>query len=92
MPALQVSQMVSRELEKECIVVFDEAHNIDNIAIEALSVNLREHTLEAAARNIGRLNAVHVAHQRSSHFVIEHHCSEACMSLNFLHPADFGKQ
>ncbi len=27
--------MVSRELEKECIVVFDEAHNIDNVCIEA---------------------------------------------------------
>ena len=33
--AAQVSQMVSRELEKECIVVFDEAHNIDNVCIEA---------------------------------------------------------
>ena len=32
--AAQVSQMVSRELEKECIVVFDEAHNIDNVCIE----------------------------------------------------------
>ena len=30
----QVSNMVSRELEKECIVVFDEAHNIDNVCIE----------------------------------------------------------
>jgi DNA excision repair protein ERCC-2 len=30
----QVSQMVSRELEKECIIVFDEAHNIDNVCIE----------------------------------------------------------
>ena len=28
--------MVSRELERECIVVFDEAHNIDNVCIEAL--------------------------------------------------------
>jgi hypothetical protein len=28
--------MVSRELEKECVVVFDEAHNIDNVCIEAL--------------------------------------------------------
>ena len=27
--------MVSRELEKECVVVFDEAHNIDNVCIEA---------------------------------------------------------
>lgn len=31
---LQVSNMVSRELEKECVVVFDEAHNIDNVCIE----------------------------------------------------------
>lgn len=51
-------QMVSRELEKECMVVFDEAHNIDNVCIEALSVNLRQQTLEAAGRNLGRLNAV----------------------------------
>lgn len=35
-PAPQVSQMVSRELEKECIVVFDEAHNIDNVCIEVI--------------------------------------------------------
>ena len=26
--------MVSRELEKECVVGFDEAHNIDNVCIE----------------------------------------------------------
>ena len=37
LPALQVSQMVSREMERECVVVFDEAHNIDNVCIEALS-------------------------------------------------------
>lgn len=29
--------MVSREMERECVVVFDEAHNIDNVCIEALS-------------------------------------------------------
>lgn len=28
--------MVSREMERECVVVFDEAHNIDNVCIEAL--------------------------------------------------------
>ena len=33
-PFVQVSNMVSRELEKECVVVFDEAHNIDNVCIE----------------------------------------------------------
>ncbi len=34
---VQVSNMVSRELEKECVVVFDEAHNIDNVCIEVRS-------------------------------------------------------
>lgn len=48
---------VSRELEKECVVVFDEAHNIDNVCIEALSVNLREQTLSNATRNLGALTA-----------------------------------
>lgn len=50
--------MVSRELEKECVVVFDEAHNIDNVCIEALSVNLRQQTLAAARRNIQKLDGV----------------------------------
>ena len=49
---------VSRELEKECIVVFDEAHNIDNVCIEALSVNLRQQTLDVAGRNLNRLKGV----------------------------------
>jgi DNA excision repair protein ERCC-2 len=56
-----VLQMVSRELEKECVVVFDEAHNIDNVCIEALSVNLRQQTLNAARRNITKLEAVRIA-------------------------------
>ena len=30
----KVSQLVSRQVEKEAIVVFDEAHNIDSICIE----------------------------------------------------------
>ncbi|CAD7699872.1 unnamed protein product, partial [Ostreobium quekettii] len=51
----KVANMVSKELEKECVVVFDEAHNIDNVCIEALSVNLRQKTLEHASRNTTRL-------------------------------------
>ena len=53
----KVSQMVSRDLERECVVVFDEAHNIDNVCVEALSVALRPSTLEAAARNVGKLRS-----------------------------------
>jgi DNA excision repair protein ERCC-2 len=52
----KVAGMVSRELERECVVVFDEAHNIDNVCIEALSVNLRPQTVDNAVRNIGTLN------------------------------------
>jgi DNA excision repair protein ERCC-2 len=51
----KVSQMVSRELEKECIVVFDEAHNIDNVCIESLSVSIRQQTLVGADRNLTKL-------------------------------------
>ncbi len=51
----KVANLVSRDLEKECVVVFDEAHNIDTVCIEALSVALRPAALEAAARNVRRL-------------------------------------
>ena len=53
----KVANLVSRDLEKECIVVFDEAHNIDTVCIEALSVALRPASLEAASRNVRRLKA-----------------------------------
>ena len=51
----KVSTLISREMEKESIVVFDEAHNIDNVCIEALSVNLRQQTLDNASRNLASL-------------------------------------
>ncbi|KAG6546795.1 hypothetical protein Mapa_011741 [Marchantia paleacea] len=54
----KVSGIISREMEKECIVVFDEAHNIDNVCIEALSVNIRQQTLEGATRNLGKISQV----------------------------------
>jgi DNA excision repair protein ERCC-2 len=49
--------MVSAELEAESIVVFDEAHNIDSVCIEALSVTLNERKLEQATRSLGRLSS-----------------------------------
>ena len=59
---LRQELQVSRELQKDCVVVFDEAHNIDNVCIEALSVNLRDNTLASAARN---LTSLQTAIQRS---------------------------
>mmetsp|Transcript_22971 Transcript_22971/g.44782 ORF Transcript_22971/g.44782 Transcript_22971/m.44782 type:complete len:876 (-) Transcript_22971:153-2780(-) len=51
----KISGMVSREIEKESIVVFDEAHNIDNVCIEALSVTLNNHILRKCSENIRKL-------------------------------------
>lgn len=53
----KVANIVSRELEAESIVVFDEAHNIDNVCIEALSVTLDKRMLDSAQRSVQTLSA-----------------------------------
>lgn len=52
----KVATIISKEMQKECVVVFDEAHNIDNVCIEALSVSIRKQTLEGAARNLSHMS------------------------------------
>ncbi len=37
-------------MRRQCVVLFDEAHNIDNVCIESLSVNLNKHTLEMSSQ------------------------------------------
>ncbi|GMN48780.1 hypothetical protein TIFTF001_017943 [Ficus carica] len=51
----KVAGIISKEMQKESVVVFDEAHNIDNVCIEALSVSVRRQTLEGARRNLNRM-------------------------------------
>lgn len=51
----KVATIISREMQRECVVVFDEAHNIDNVCIEALSVSVRKQTLDGATRNLSRM-------------------------------------
>ena len=51
----KIAERVSRELSKDCIVVFDEAHNIDNVCIEALSIDLTEDSLRKASRGASNL-------------------------------------
>ncbi|KAF2228004.1 hypothetical protein BDZ85DRAFT_10753 [Elsinoe ampelina] len=51
----KIAERVSRELSKDCIVVFDEAHNIDNVCIESLSIDLTEDSLRKAARGAQNL-------------------------------------
>ena len=52
----KVAGIISKEMEKESVVVFDEAHNIDNVCIEALSVSVRRQTLEGATRNLSKMS------------------------------------
>ncbi|KAK9001910.1 hypothetical protein V6N11_024605 [Hibiscus sabdariffa] len=52
----KVAGIISKEMQKESVVVFDEAHNIDNVCIEALSVSIRRQTLEGATRNLTRIS------------------------------------
>ncbi|KAF3358396.1 hypothetical protein VdG1_05472 [Verticillium dahliae VDG1] len=52
----KIAERVSRELSKDCIVVFDEAHNIDNVCIESLSTDITEDSLRKAARGAQNLD------------------------------------
>ena len=51
----KIAERVSKELSKDCIVVFDEAHNIDNVCIESLSIDLTEDSLRKATRGASSL-------------------------------------
>lgn len=52
----KVAEQVSREMSKDAIVVFDEAHNIDNVCIESLSIDLTRPMLDSASRSVVALD------------------------------------
>ncbi|KIJ24427.1 hypothetical protein M422DRAFT_168392 [Sphaerobolus stellatus SS14] len=51
----KVAEQVSKEMSKDAIVVFDEAHNIDNVCIESLSIDLTRPMLDSASRSVTKL-------------------------------------
>lgn len=53
----KIAERVSKELSKDCIVVFDEAHNIDNVCIESLSTDITEDSLRKATRGAQNLES-----------------------------------
>jgi DNA excision repair protein ERCC-2 len=53
----KVAENVSKELSKDAIVVFDEAHNIDNVCTESLSIDISRPNLEASARCVASLSS-----------------------------------
>lgn len=61
----KIAERVSKELSKDCIVVFDEAHNIDNVCIESLSTDITEESLRKATRGAQNLETK-IAEMRNS--------------------------
>ncbi|BAM80033.1 nucleotide excision repair protein XP-D [Cyanidioschyzon merolae strain 10D] len=53
----RVSRVVSSDFGPDTIIVFDEAHNIDNVCTEAFSVQLNDQLLQCAARNLNTLSS-----------------------------------
>lgn len=51
----KIAEIVSKTLPKQSVVVFDEAHNIDNVCIESMSLSLNKKLLQKAGENLGRL-------------------------------------
>lgn len=51
----KVADLVSKQLGRKAVVVFDEAHNIDNVCIEAMSIRLSKNTLDKCSSNIDTL-------------------------------------
>ncbi|CAH1793252.1 unnamed protein product [Owenia fusiformis] len=51
----KIAQAVSKELSKNSVVVFDEAHNIDNQCIETMSVKINKRTIEKSENSIEAL-------------------------------------
>lgn len=48
----KIATQVSKEISPNSIVVFDEAHNIDNVCIESLSIDLNKGILDKAGTSI----------------------------------------
>ncbi|KAI8910953.1 hypothetical protein EDD86DRAFT_189743, partial [Gorgonomyces haynaldii] len=51
----KVAEMVSKEISRDAIIVFDEAHNIDNVCTESLSIDISRPMLDSGARSIREL-------------------------------------
>lgn len=48
----KIAEIVSKELAKESVVVCDEAHNIDNVCIDSMSVKINKRIIERSANSL----------------------------------------
>lgn len=49
----KIAEIVSKTLPKQSVIVFDEAHNIDNVCIESMSLSMNKKLLQKASENLG---------------------------------------
>lgn len=52
-----LSQMIKNSEKEATIVVFDEAHNIDDICVESYTVRLNKGTIQMANQNVSNLQS-----------------------------------
>ena len=52
----KIAEIVSKDLPKQSVIVFDEAHNIDNVCIDSMSLSLNRRLLQRAAENLDSLS------------------------------------
>ncbi|TKR64288.1 hypothetical protein L596_024850 [Steinernema carpocapsae] len=51
----KIAELVSKDFSEKSCVVFDEAHNIDNVCIESMSVTMTRKTVDRCANNLQAL-------------------------------------
>ena len=47
---------MSKNLPKQSVIVFDEAHNIDNVCIDSMSLSLNKRLLQRCGENLESIN------------------------------------
>uniref|UniRef100_A0A914W6J6 DNA 5'-3' helicase n=1 Tax=Plectus sambesii TaxID=2011161 RepID=A0A914W6J6_9BILA len=51
----KIAELISKDLTRRACVVFDEAHNIDNVCIESMSVTITKRTIDRCSQNLDTL-------------------------------------
>ncbi|CAG0918351.1 unnamed protein product [Notodromas monacha] len=52
----KIAELVSKEMGRQSVVVFDEAHNIDNVCIDSMSVKINNRILDRGLMNVASLS------------------------------------
>ena len=52
----KIAELVSKNLTSQACIIFDEAHNIDNVCIDSMSLVINRKTLDRAKENINKID------------------------------------